>query len=98
MSRRGVLELEEFSNLLTRAVEWSIFNSPMMCDKEIWTLSEAEKKRRERVLQDAVASCAIEGLELPPEALEEVRKVSQMYETSDEMIAHLIKSMEASNE
>jgi hypothetical protein len=41
------LELEEFSNLLTRAMEWSIFESPMMCDKEIWTLSEAEKKRSE---------------------------------------------------
>jgi SRSO17 transposase len=51
-----------------------------------------------RPRKNAVASCAIEGLYLPPEALEEVRKVSQMYATSDEMVAHLIKSMEASDE
>lgn len=56
-----------------------------------WKITEKERKRRERVLKDAIASCAIEGLHLTPEDLQEVRQISMTYETSDEMVAELIR-------
>jgi len=57
------------------------------------SFSVEELKRRERVLQDAVASCAIEGLHLAAEDLEEVRRIVMRFETSDEMVAELKKRM-----
>lgn len=56
-------------------------------------LTPEEIKRRERVLEDAVASCAIEGLHLAPEDLDEVRRVIMTYKTSDGMVAELKKRM-----
>jgi len=56
-------------------------------------LTPEELKRRDRVLQDAVASCAIEGLHLAPEDLEEVRRIVMSYETSDGMVAEMKKRM-----
>lgn len=56
-------------------------------------LTPQELKRRERVLKDAVASCAIEGMRLAPEDLEEVRRIAMSFETSDEMVAELKKRM-----
>jgi hypothetical protein len=58
-----------------------------------WKISDVELKRRERVLKDAVASCAIEGLHLAPEDLEEVHRIAMSYETSNEMVAELKKRM-----
>ncbi|KAB1443561.1 antitoxin VbhA family protein [Pseudodesulfovibrio senegalensis] len=57
------------------------------------TLTPEEMKRRERVLEDALASCAIEGFNLTPEDLKEVRKTVMTYDTSDEMVADLKKRM-----
>lgn len=56
-----------------------------------WKITEEERKRRERVLKDAIASCAIEGLQLTPEDLQEVRQIAMNYETSDEMVAEFIR-------
>lgn len=59
-----------------------------------WKITEKERKRRERVFEDAVASCAIEGLQLTPEDLQEVRQVAMTYETSDEMVSELRRRMQ----
>lgn len=60
---------------------------------ENWKITETERKRRGRVLQDAIASCKIEGLNLAAEDLEEVRKIAMTHETSDEMVAELKRRM-----
>jgi hypothetical protein len=59
-----------------------------------WRITEEERKRRERVIEDAVASCAIEGLQLTPKDLQEVRQIAMIYETSDEMVAELRRRMQ----
>lgn len=56
-----------------------------------WKITEKERKCRERVLKDAIASCAIEGHQLTPEDLQEVRQIAMTYETSDGMVADLIR-------
>jgi len=56
-------------------------------------LDDGERKRRDRVFDDAVASCAIEGLHLSEEDQEEFREVYRSLATSDEMIVHLKNSM-----
>lgn len=59
-----------------------------------WQITEKERKRRERVIKDAVASCAIEGHQLTPEDIQEVRQIAATYETSDEMVAELRRRMQ----
>lgn len=62
-----------------------------------WKITKTERKRRERVIKDAVVSCAIEGQQLTPEDLQEVRQIAMTYETSDEMVAELRRRMQTSD-
>lgn len=49
-------------------------------------ITPEEKKRRDRVLRETSASCAIEGLRLSKEDREEIKELYMTCATSDEMI------------
>lgn len=56
-------------------------------------ITPKERKRRDRVFRDAIASCTIEGLHLSTDDKAEVRRVYRSCASSDDMIKHLKESM-----